>query len=27
VRFAGDIGFFGGQLRLIEEADALVGPF
>ena len=27
MRLAGDVGFFGGQLRLIEEANALVGPF
>jgi hypothetical protein len=27
MRFADDVGFFGGQLRLIEEANALVGPF
>jgi hypothetical protein len=27
MRLAGDVGFFGGQLRLIEEAYAVVGPF
>ena len=27
MRLAGDVGFFHGQLRLVDEADALVGPF
>ena len=27
VRLADDVGFLRGQLRLVDEADALVGPF